>query len=93
MNNESALNFADFLAKLLIGTATQAEVDLIHSYLSDLNKLTEEERKTLNVHSGILNITIRDLRHANAAIKRLEAATGNAGDIISRFSIKTRNRR
>lgn len=41
------------------------------------------------MHSEILNITIRDLRHASAAGKCLEGAASNATDIIRRFSVKT----
>lgn len=43
----------------------------------------------MNVHSEILNVTIRDLRHANAAINLLETASSNAADIIRKFSLKT----
>ncbi|KAG0722437.1 hypothetical protein GWK47_044479 [Chionoecetes opilio] len=84
-----AANFIGSLANLLFGTATQEQVDKIHKNLDNLNQLTESERQTLNIHSEILNITIRDLRHINSAISRLETAAETAADIIRRFSIKT----
>ena len=84
-----AINLLGQLANLLFGVATQKEVDNIHNQLNDLNHLSEEERKTLNVHTEILNITVRDLRHIHSAIDKLEAAANNTANIIRHFSIKT----
>ena len=65
------------------------EVDNIHNQLDSLAQLSEQERRQLNVHSEILNITIRDLRHVHSAINRLEVASNNTAKIIRHFSLKS----
>ena len=84
-----ALNFVGSLANLLFGTATQEEVNNIHNKINKLETLTENERNQLNVHTKLLNITIRDMRHIQSAIERLETAANNTFKLIRQFSLQT----
>ena len=55
-----AVNFIGSLANTLFGTATRGQIDFIHDRLHSLDSLTEQERKLLNVHSSILNVSLKD---------------------------------
>ena len=70
-----AINFVGSIANTLFGTATQEQIDLIHDKLSVLESLTEDERRLLNVHSRILNLTLTDLTKVNLAITKLQQAS------------------
>ena len=70
-----AVNFIGSLANTLFGTATQGQIDIIHNRLNELQTLTEEERKLLNVHSSIINVTLHDLTNVHQALDKLEKAS------------------
>ena len=70
-----AINFIGSLANTLFGTATQGQVDLIHKRLQSLDTFTEEERKILNVHSKVINVTLKELTNVHQALEKLETAT------------------
>ena len=70
-----AVNFIGSLANTLFGTATQGQIDFIHDRLHSLDSLTEEERRLLNVHSSIINVTLNDLTNVHHALDKLEKAS------------------
>ncbi|XP_050693841.1 uncharacterized protein LOC126984264 [Eriocheir sinensis] len=84
-----AVDFVGSVESLLFGTATQAQIDVIHEKLSHLHTLSSEERRQLNLHTEVLNATVRDLRHLHSAISRLESASALASAIIRQFSLRT----
>ncbi|XP_050721311.1 uncharacterized protein LOC127001149 [Eriocheir sinensis] len=84
-----AVDFLGSVANLLFGTATQAQIDVIHGKLSQLYTLSTDERRQLNLHQEVLNATVRDLRHVHSAISRLESASALASAIIRQFSLRT----
>ena len=43
--------------------------------MHSLDSFTEQERKILNVYSGILNVTLDDLTNVHHALDKLETAT------------------
>lgn len=84
-----AIDFLGFLSNLFFGTATQAQSDVIHSKLLRLHSLSTEERRQPNLHTEVLNATVRDLHHIHSAISLLESAPALANAIIRQFSLKT----
>ena len=70
-----AMNFMGSLANTLFGTATQDQVDVIHNRLRSLDTFTEDERKLLNVHSRVINVTLNELNNVHQALEKLEVAT------------------
>ena len=70
-----AINFIGSFANTLFGTATQDQVDIIHKRLQSLDSFTEEERKLLNVHSHVINVTLNELTNVHQALEKLETAT------------------
>ena len=71
------INAGGKLLKFLFGTATQEELNDQENIISSLNKLTEEERNKINLHSSILNMTslrLTDLEESqNEVIKALNS--------------------
>ncbi|WP_435326061.1 hypothetical protein, partial [Klebsiella pneumoniae] len=63
-----AIDILGQFANILFGTATQQQVDDIHARLGQLETMSEREREILNVHSKVLNATIRNTSHIEAAI-------------------------
>ncbi|XP_045119165.1 uncharacterized protein LOC123509094 [Portunus trituberculatus] len=72
---KGAINFIGSFANTLFGTATQDQVDFIHKRLQSLDSFTEEERKLLNVHSHVINVTLNELTNVHQALEKLETAT------------------
>lgn len=70
-----AINAIGSLANTLFGTATQSQIDFIHKRLTSLDKFTEEERKILNIHSQVINVTLKELTNVHQALEKLESAT------------------
>ncbi|XP_045108474.1 uncharacterized protein LOC123503109 [Portunus trituberculatus] len=70
-----AINFIGSFANTLFGTATQDQVDIIHKRLQSLDSFTEEERKLLNVHSHVINVTLNELTNVHQTLEKLETAT------------------
>ena len=85
-----ALNFMGTLSNYLFGTATQNQIDAIHEQINNLHLMSERERQMLNVHSTILNSTMREMRSLQAGITRLEMASVLTRKVIREFSVKTR---
>ena len=81
-----AVNFIGSLANTLFGTATQGQIDHIHDRLHSLDSLTEQERKLLNVHSSILNVTLKDLTNVHHAVNKLEKASKLTEKILNDMS-------
>ena len=79
------INLVGSLANTLFGTATQAQVDFIHKRLSSLDTFTEEERKILNVHSEVINVTLRELTNVHHALEKLEKATHITKTLLRRM--------
>ena len=80
-----AINFIGSLSNTLFGTATQSQVDKIHEHLHTLDDVSENERKLLNVHSHVLNITLLDLTSVHDAIDKLQKASDLTEKIFSRI--------
>ena len=73
------------VANTLFGTTTEAQVDFIHKRLSSMNTFTEEESKILNVHSGVINVTLRELTNVHHALEKLEKATHITKTLLRRM--------
>ena len=81
-----AVNFIGSLANTLFGTATQGQIDFIHDHLHSLDTFTEQERRLLNVHSSILNVTLKDLTNVHHALDKLEKASRLTEKILNDMS-------
>ena len=84
-----AFNILGSISNVLFDTATQEQVDEIHNKIQSIDRLTEKERVMLNVHSSILNMTIREMRSMESALSKLQEATDLSSRIIREFSIQT----
>ena len=73
-HTRGVLSIVGSIANTLFGTATQDQIDHIHEKLQSLNSFTEQERKILNVHSHILNVTLGDLTNVHQALNKLKTA-------------------
>ena len=69
-----ALNFVANVANALFGVATQRQIEDIHAKINDFATLTEADKTVLNVHTEILNETVRDVHNINLMVQRLDAA-------------------
>ena len=56
--------------------------------MQSLNQFTEEERKVLNVHSRILNVTLDDLTNVHQALDKLETATRMTENLFNKLNAK-----
>ena len=88
-HRRGAIDIMGQFANVLFGTATQQQVDDIHARLGQLETMSEKERSVLNVHSRILNSTIRDVSHMQAAILKIQKAANISYGIIRMYSLKT----
>ena len=77
-----AFNILGSISNVLFGTATQEQVDEIHNKIQSIDRLTEKERVMLNVHSSILNMTIREMRSMESALSKLQETTDLSSRII-----------
>ena len=84
-----AIDIVGTLANSLFGTATQSQVDVINSNLHKLSELSEVQRKTLNVHSAILNATVRNQVTITSALNNVINATRIAQKLLNQYSTKT----
>ena len=88
-HERGALNIVGTVSNALFGTATQGQIDSINDRLDTLNELTEKERVQLNVHSELLNATIRNQKAIEGALQGILNATAIARGLIRSFSLKT----
>ena len=82
-----AANFIGSIANTLFGTATQGQIDYIHDRLESIESLTEQERKLLNVHSSIINVTLKDLTNVHHALDKLEKASKLTEQFLNKMSL------
>ena len=74
-HTRGTLNIIESIVNTLFDTATQSQINFIHNRLHSLDSLAKQERKTLNVHSSILNVTVRVPKNVHRALDRLKIAT------------------
>ena len=86
-----AINAVGTLANALFGTATQKQVDEIHHRLNELESLTEQERKMLNIHSKTLNITLTEMTTIHKAIHKLQQATRISENLLNTMHLEVQN--
>ena len=65
------INIIGDLSKTLFGTATEADIEEIHENLDKIQEMSEDQRRQINVHTTILNNTIRDVTRIDKAIQSL----------------------
>ncbi len=87
-NKRGAINFVGDIAGKLFGLATQKQIKAIHSQLDSLHTLTDTERRLLNVHTKVLNNTVRNQEKMNSALYRLGKAVNNTATVINGLTIK-----
>ena len=56
--------------------------------MQSLNQFTEQERKVLNVHSHILNVTLGDLTNVHQTLDKLETATRMTEKLFNKLNAK-----
>ena len=88
-HKRGALNVLGDISHALFGTATQEQVDTIHNRIDELSSLTEEQRRQLNLHTEILNVTARNMAIMGTALQRLEKAVNLSDYLIRGISIQT----
>ena len=82
------MNIVGSIANILFGTATQDQIGFIHDRLQPLDSFTEQERKILNVHSSILNVTLGDLTNVHQALDKLETVTRMTENLLNIINTK-----
>ena len=74
IHKRGLINVLGEISSLLIGTATQRQIDEIHQVITSQNTFKKETLDQLNLHSHILNETIADL----ASLHSIANQTANA---------------
>ena len=80
-----AIDFMGDIANTLFGTATQRQVDSLHARLTATETLTEQERIQINVHTHLLNVTVRRMNLLESGMEKVIAATEKARNLINEF--------
>lgn len=75
------------MVKLLFGLSTKAQLSRIHARVDQLDSLSDQERNQLNLHSKLLNVTMRDISSISSTVKLIERAQEVSGKIIRQFSL------
>ena len=88
-SRRGAIDIFGDLSNQLFGTATQKQVDDIHAQLHRLEMMSDKQRAMLNVHSKVLNSTIRNMSHMQAALVKIQKAANISYNIIRQYSLKT----
>ena len=76
------INIIGDLSKKVFGTATEDDINEIHENLENIKDMSEEQRRQINVHTEILNNSIRDISRVQAAMQGLEASTDMLKNIM-----------
>ena len=84
-----AINILGTLANALFGVATQKQVNDIHAHINNMEDLSEKQRNQLNVHTDILNITVRKMTLLTDAVSKLEKTNKNILDVFGRSIVET----
>lgn len=83
------INILGSLSNSLFGTATQSQIDAIHNQLIKDRQINEEQRRILNLHNQVLNITTRNMQTMHSALQRLSSAVNTSFSVLREFSSKT----
>ena len=83
------INILGSLSDVLFGTATQSQIDSIHNQLINSRQISEEQRRMLNLHTRLLNLTIRNQNTMQSALQRLSSAVNTSFSVLREFSAKT----
>ena len=67
----SPFDFVGNLASSLFGTATQDQIEEIHSNIDNLSALSKKQLDQLNVHTTIINETVRNVNMMQVDLKQL----------------------
>ena len=87
-NRRGAINFIGSIAHSLFGVATDDQINTLNDKLHNLDSLTEKERRLLNIHSQILNVTLHDLLKVQQSVNKLQIFTIVTKDIIRKLEDK-----
>ena len=74
------------LARSFFGVATMSDVNHLASKLMNLHKISEEEKRMLNIHTDLLNRTIRDLNTIKKAESKLAISLNQTLKVINQMS-------
>ena len=86
-----AVNFIGDVAHVLFGLATDSQVQVIANNLENIHKMTEEQRRLLNLHTKLLNETVRDMSLIRKAQTRMEKAVNLTKTIIGEIATSIRH--
>ena len=76
------INVIGDLSKTLFKTATEADIEEIHDNFDKIQEMSEDQRRQINVHTTILNNTIRDVTRINKAIQSLTTTNDLLKNIV-----------